>query len=348
MGVTVGELAKSLGLAYRGDATAVVNHAASLAEAGPGSLTFLANSRYRRHLADTQATLVVLEESLAGECPTNALIAPNPHLAYAHALALVMPRHRPPPHVHDSAVVDETAYLGERVHVGAQAYIGPDCHIEDDVEIGPGCVLMRGVMVRRGARLVARVTICDGSVIGESSVLQPGAVIGAEGFGFAQDNGQWIKVPQVGRVVIGAHAEVGANTTIDCGAIGDTVIGDGVKIDNLVQVGHNCRIGDHSIMVACSGVAGSTEIGRHCAIGGMSAIAGHIRLVDGVQVTGMGQVTKSLTEPGVYSSGTGVEPNRQWRRSVARFHQLDDMAKRLRELEKRLRELDGDRDAEGP
>lgn len=344
MAMTVGELAEQLGLDFRGDAAAAVNHAASLQDATSGSLTFLANPKYLGHLPQTAATLVVLDPSHAEQCPTNALLSHNPHLDFARALHLVMPRERPAPGVHPAAVVEEGVTLGERVSVGAHAYIATGCVIGDDVEIGAGSVLLSGAVVRHRARLVARVTIGPSSVIGEDALVQPGAVIGAEGFGFARDGDRWIKVPQVGRVVVGAWVEIGANTTIDCGAIGDTVIEDGVKIDNLVQIGHNCRVGTNTIIIACSGVAGSTEIGSQCAIGGMTGIAGHLRITDGVQVTGMTQLTKSLTEPGVYSSGTGVEPNRRWRRNAARFHQLDDMAKRLRDLEYRLRHFSVDED----
>ncbi len=345
MAITVGELAERLGLEYRGDPGTAVDHAASLVDADPGSLTFLANPRYRQHLAATRAGLVVLDERYAAECPTNALLSPTPHLSFARALEMVMPRHRPDDGVHGTAVVEEGVRIGSRVHVGPHCHIAAGCVLEDDVEIGPGCVLMSGAVIRQRARLVARVTIGHRTEIGEDSLIQPGAVVGAEGFGFAHHEGQWIKVPQVGRVVVGARVEIGANTTIDCGAIGDTVIADGVKIDNLVQIGHNCHVGENTIIIACSGVAGSTEIGRHCAIGGMTGVAGHIRISDGVQVTGMTQLTKNLTEPGVYSSGTGVEPNRRWRRNAARFHQLDEMAKRLRALEVRLAELKGPDDS---
>ena len=341
MGITVGELAEHLGLDFRGDPDVRIDHAASLRDAGPGSLTFLADPRYRSYLAATNAGLVVLNSELAPECPTNVLLSNTPHLSFARALELVIPRGQPAAGVHETAVVEAGVTLGHDVHVGAHAYIATGCSLGNGAEIGPGCVLLRGASVGARTRLVARVTLGEGSVIGEDCLIQPGAVLGADGFGFAHHEGQWIKVPQVGRVVLGHRVEIGSNTTIDRGAIGNTEIGDGVKIDNLVQIGHNCRVGTNTIITGCTGVAGSTEIGSNCAIGGMTGIAGHIRIVDGVQVTGMTQITKSLLEPGVYSSGTGVEPNRRWRRNAARFHQLDSMAKRLRELEARLNGMAG-------
>lgn len=336
--ITLQQLANCLGLGYGGDGDTTVDHLASLENARPGALSFLADRRHMKHLASTRASIVVLEPGLSrkASASVSTLLAPNPHLAFARAAALVAPARREPEGVHPTAWIDPKARLGEGVAVGPHVSIGRGSRIGDNVQIGPGCVVGEDVQIGAGTQLVSRVTVWDQTVIGRNCRLQPGAVVGGEGFGYANDKGRWEPVPQVGRVRIGNDVDVGANTTIDRGAIGDTVIEDGVKLDNLVQVGHNVQIGESTIIAACAGIAGSTRIGKHCAIGGAVGIAGHITIADGVQMTGMTQVTKSLRKPGVYSSGTGVELNRQWRRNAARFHHLDEVTKRVRALEKHL------------
>ncbi|MCC5812376.1 MAG: UDP-3-O-(3-hydroxymyristoyl)glucosamine N-acyltransferase [Ectothiorhodospiraceae bacterium] len=336
MDISLGELSDTLGLELRGDAEAAVSNAASLASAGPRSLSFLADPRHRKHLAETRAACVILSESMAAESPVPVLIAANPHLAFARALALLYPQRREPVGVHPTAWIHPEATLGENVSIGPHVSVGRGSRLGDRVQVGPGCVIGEDVAIDDDTQLVANVTVWDRCRIGKRCKLHPGSVVGADGFGFALDAGIWYRVPQVGAVRVGDDVDVGCNTTIDRGALDDTVIGDGVKLDNLVQIAHNCRIGDHTVFAGCAGVAGSTTIGKHCAIGGASAVNGHITLGDGVQVTGMSQVTKSLLEPGIYSSGTAVEPSRDWRKNVARFHQLDDMARRLRRVEQKL------------
>ncbi|MCK8516382.1 UDP-3-O-(3-hydroxymyristoyl)glucosamine N-acyltransferase [Methylonatrum kenyense] len=333
---TLEGLANALGLTFRGDGSVIVDHVASLGDADPRSLSFLADPKHRKHLEQTRAGIVVLHPDMADSSPVPVLLSKNPHYAFARAASIVHPPPDGDGQVHPTAWVHPEARLGRNVSIGPHASVDAGCRLADDVIVGPGSILGKGVQVGRGSRLVARVTVWDGCIIGQRCLLHPGAVIGADGFGYANDEGRWSKVPQVGVVRLGNDVDVGCNTTIDRGAIGDTLIGNGVKLDNLVQIGHNVEIGEHTIVVACSGIAGSTRIGRHCAIGGAVGMAGHISIADGVQITGMTQVTKSLNEPGLYSSGTGVEPNRQWRRNAARFHQLDAMAKRLRQLEQQL------------
>lgn len=344
---TLEGLANALGLTFRGDGSVVVDHIASLGDASPSALTFLADRKYQRHLQETRAGVVVLHPDMADASPVPVLLSKNPHYAFARAASILHPPVTGDGQVHPTAWVAPDAHIGQRVTVGPHASIGGGAEIDDDVIIGPSSVVGNHVRIGRGTRLVARVTVWDGCVIGARCLLHPGAVIGADGFGYANDEGRWSKVPQIGVVRLGDDVDVGCNTTIDRGAIGDTLIGNGVKLDNLVQIGHNVEIGEHTIIVACSGIAGSTRIGRHCAIGGAVGMAGHLNIADGVQLTGMTQVTKSLNEPGLYSSGTGVEPNRQWRRNAARFHQLDGMAKRLKRLEKQLAAQDmSDTDAD--
>lgn len=330
------DLANRLDLPYRGDGDVIADHVAALEQAGPGALSFLADPRRRKHLATTSAAIVIVEPDLADGASVPALLAPNPHLAFARAAALVSPPRAEPEGIHPTAWIHPGATLGSGVAVGAHSAIGKGTRIGDQVQIGPGCAIGEDVEIGEGSRLMSRVSVFDRTLIGRRCLIHEGAVIGSAGFGYAHDNGRWEAVPQLGRARLGDDVDVGANTTIDRGAIDDTIIGNGVKLDNLVQVGHNVQIGEHTIIAACTGIAGSTRIGSHCAIGGAVGIAGHLVIVDGVQLTGMSQVTKSLRKPGIYSSGTGIEPNPQWRRNTVRFHQLEEMNKRLRELEEKL------------
>jgi UDP-3-O-[3-hydroxymyristoyl] glucosamine N-acyltransferase len=334
MPLRLAELAVRFGCELRGDPDALIERVAPLQEASPGSLAFLANPRYRRFLAGTRATAVVLDADSAAECPVAALVARNPYATYARIAQLLHPA---PPVVagrHPSAVieagaqVDAGAYVGALAHVAAGATIGPRAFI------GPGSMVLAGAHVGADSRLVARVTLCAGVRIGERCILHPGCVIGADGFGQAPDAGAFVKVPQVGAVTVGDDVEVGANTTIDRGTIGDTVIADGVKIDNQVQIGHNVRIGEHTVIAGCAGISGSAVIGRRCMIGGMVGIVGHLEICDDVALTGRTMVSSSIREPGVYSSALHADEARRFRRNAARFQQLDELARRVRRLEK--------------
>jgi len=319
MAVTLGELATRLGLTLRGDPAARVEGVSTLAESRAGTVTFLAESRHRRLLAGTRAAAVILQERFAADCPVAALISPNPRAAYARIAALLHPEPQPAPGVHPSAVIDAGARIDAAAHVGPLAVIGAGASIAAGAVIGPHCVVAEGSSVGPGTRLVARVTLGRGVHVGARCILHPGAVIGADGFGFAPDDGGWLKVPQVGGVRLGDDVEIGANTTVDRGAIGDTVIEDGVKLDNQIQVGHNVRIGRHSAIAGCTGISGSTVIGERCQIGGACAIGGHLSIASDTIVTGFTMISHSITRPGVYSSGIPFEDARTWRRLVARF-----------------------------
>lgn len=322
MAITLGELAVRHGLELAGDPTATVTGVATLQAATPGTVAFLANPRYRRQLAATRATAVVLPRDALDECPVAALIAANPYAAYARIAATlhpeppVVPGIAPGAWVDPSAVVDGSAWIGPGAVIGAGAIVGAR------VSVGPGCVVETGARIGDDSRLQANVTIGRGAVLGRRCVCKPGAVVGSDGFGFARDQDAYVKVPQLGGVRLGDDVEVGANTTIDRGAIEDTIIEDGVKLDNLVQVGHNCRIGAHTVLAGCVGVSGSTVIGRRCMIGGAVGFAGHLEVGDDVVVTGYSLVSRSLRGPGVYSSGIPVSESAAWRRSVARLRRL--------------------------
>ena len=335
MGTTLGELAVRFGLELDGDPTLEVNRVATLQSAGPGSVAFLANPRYRRYLAGTRATAVVLDPRSAEECPAAALVSPNPYAAFARIAQVLHPHPAAAPGIHPSAVVDPEAEVDRDATVGPQVVIEAGVTVGPRALVGPGCVVMKGARIGPDSRLVARVTLYPGVVLGSRCVVHAGAVVGADGFGFAPDRDGYVKVPQVGSVRIGDDVEVGANTTIDRGAIDDTVIEDGVKLDNLVQVGHNVRIGAHTVIAGCAGISGSTVIGKRCMIGGAVGLAGHLELGDEVIVSGYSLVTRSLPGPGMYSSGMPAVPAAEWRKTVARLRRLTSLERRLALLEGR-------------
>jgi len=322
MVVTLGEIAVRFGCELRGDPHCEVDSVATLTDAHPRAVTFLAESRHRAVLGQTRAAAVVLAARFAAECPVAALISSNPRATYARVAALLYPAPPAVPGVHPSAIVAADALIDATAHVGALAVIGARSRIGAGAMIGPHCVLGADVTVAAQARLVCRVTLCDGVAVGERSIVHPGAVAGSDGFGFAPDGAAWLKIPQVGSVRIGADVEIGANTTIDRGAIGDTVIADGVKLDNQIQIGHNVRVGAHTAIAGCTGVSGSTVIGERCQIGGACAIGGHLLIADDVHITGFSMISHSIPKPGVYSSGIPFEEARIWRRMVARFKRL--------------------------
>lgn len=342
MSVTLGDLAARFDCALAGDADVPVSGVGTLQDAGPGEISFLANPRYRRYLETTRAAAVILSDEDAATSPVPALIAKDPYLTYARVATLLHPPPHHDPGVAPSAVVASDARLGEGVSVGPCAVIESGAVIGERAHIGPGCTIGRGAEIGDDTRLTARVTLCHGVTIGSRCILHPGTVIGADGFGVARDGEGWFKVPQVGAVVVGDDVEIGANTTIDRGAIGDTVIGNGVKLDNQIQIGHNVVIGEHTVVAGCTGISGSAVIGRRCMIAGQVGIAGHLEIADDVVVTGQTLVSATIREAGVYSSALALDDARSWRRNAARFRQLDDMAKRLKRLERQSVSKTGD------
>ena len=334
MSLSLGELAVRFGCELRGDPDTHVERVAPLANADERSIAFLANPRYRAQLAATRAGAVVLNGASADQCPTAVLLCDNPYATFARIAAILHPLPQLDPGVHASAVVAASARLDPSAQVGAYTIIGPNVVVGARAFIGPHCCLEEGVTLGADVRLVARVTLCRGVQIGARAVLQPGVVIGGDGFGFAPERGTWLKVPQLGAVRVGADVEIGANTTIDRGAIDDTVIEEGVKLDNLIQIGHNVHIGAHSALAACIGIAGSTTIGKRCMIGGACGFAGHISVADDVVITGHSSISNSIPRAGVYSSTLPVEEVHAWRRLVARFKRSGVLDARLRRLER--------------
>lgn len=332
---TLQELAEHIDGQVVGDPKTPIDHVATLANAGPGAISFLTNAAYRHYLQDTRASAVILRQDDVEQCPVNSLVVDNPHVAYARAAALLYPQELPNAGIHPSAVVEDSAEIPDTAVIGPNCYVGTSVQVGANVYLGPGCVLESGVQVGEHSRIHSNVTIQHDCIIGKRAIIHPGVVIGGDGFGQANDKGVWLKVPQLGRVVIGDDVEIGANTAIDRGAIEDTVIGDNVKLDNLIQVAHNVHIGAHTVVAAAAAIAGSAHIGKHCTIAGLAGIAGHIEIADNVTITAMSLVTHSVKEAGVYSSGVPLDTNTQWRKNAVRFKQLDEIAKRIKALESR-------------
>jgi UDP-3-O-[3-hydroxymyristoyl] glucosamine N-acyltransferase len=303
---------------------------ATLDDAGPGEITFLANPRYRARLLSTKAGAVILGPRERELTQIPRIVTDNPYAYYARTVALFHPARAAVPGIHATAVVHPAARVAASAEVGAHALVEAGAVVGERVRIGAGSTIGEGTSIGEDTLLHARVSIYGGCRVGARCILHSGAVIGADGFGMAPDGGKWIKIPQVGRVLIGDDVEVGANTTIDRGALGDTVVEEGVKLDNQIQIAHNCRIGAHSVIAGCTGISGSTTIGRHCVIGGGVGIVGHITICDDVTLSGMTLVTKSITRPGVYTSGMPFMPHADWLRNAAPLRKLDEIARLAR------------------
>lgn len=344
MNFRLGELADLVGAKLHGDAETVVSRVGTLQDGQADSISFLSNSKYRKYLKTTTAAAVILGEEFLEECPVCALVCSNPHLAYARISAHMQPKpadkngRHPTAWISDSAVIDPSAWIGPGAIIEDQVAIGPG------VFIGPGCVVADGVIIGAESKLLANVTLCHGVTIGQRVLIHPGAVIGSDGFGLANDDGVWVKVPQLGSVMIGDDVEIGANTTIDRGALRDTVIGNGVKLDNLIQIAHNVEIGENTAIAACSGIAGSTRIGKNSTLGGGSLVVGHLELADNTHFSIQTMVTRSIKEPGYYSGSLPAMPNKEWRKTIAHIRHLDEMMQRLKQLEKRVSSLVDKRD----
>ena len=333
-GYRLADLSQRFDLELRGDGGARVRGVATLATAQPDQLAFLANPRYASLLTGTHAGVVVLRAEQAGNCPVPALIAADPYLAYAKIAALFEHVPAVQPGVHPTAVVETGARISASASIGPLCTIAASAVVEDGAMLGPHCVIGESCVVGAQARLVARVTLVTRVRLGKRVLVHPGAVLGADGFGIANDRGEWVKVPQLGGVQVGDDCEIGANTTVDRGALEDTVLEEDVRLDNQIQVAHNVVIGAHTAIAGCAAVAGSAKIGRHCLIGGGAGILGHLTIADRVTITAMTLVTHSIAASGEYSSGAPLEENRRWRRNAARMRHLDELARRVAALEK--------------
>jgi UDP-3-O-[3-hydroxymyristoyl] glucosamine N-acyltransferase len=334
---SLSDLSKRFDLVLNGVGEHLVDGVGTLDTATPTQITFLANPAYRKSLPSTAAGAVILRQEDAADCPVNALVAADPYLAYARLATLFDRRPMATPGIHASAVVSPTARLGNNVSIAPHAVIGDDCVIGDACTIGAGTVLYDDCRLDSGCHLHANVTLGHGTRLGKRVIVHPGAVIGADGFGIAFATDHWEKVPQLGIVEIGDDCEIGCNTTIDRGAIGNTVLEEDVRIDNLCQVGHNVHIGAHSALAGMTGIAGSTRIGRYCLFGGRSGASGHLDIADRTSLTGGSNAFRSVEDPGTqWSSQIPAQPAREWQRNLARLRKLDELARRLKALENKL------------
>jgi UDP-3-O-[3-hydroxymyristoyl] glucosamine N-acyltransferase len=327
---TLREIVSRLGGEAVGEAPGPLTGVATLDSAGPAHIAFLANPKYRAKLATTRAGAVIVGPADRVPTARSLIVSENPYAYYAKTVALFHPEEVPVPGVHATAQVDATAEVDPTAHVGAFAVIGARTRIGARARVGEGCVVGADGAIGAASRLHPRVTIYDGCRVGERVILHSGVVIGADGFGMARDAGRWVKIPQVGGVRIGDDVEVGANTTIDRGALDDTVIEEGVKLDNQIQVGHNCVIGAHTVIAGCTGISGSVKIGRNCMIGGGVGIVGHLEICDGVTISGFTLITKSITRPGTYTSGMPATPHAEWLRNAVHLRHLDEIARAAR------------------
>ncbi|MGZ5066633.1 MAG: UDP-3-O-(3-hydroxymyristoyl)glucosamine N-acyltransferase [Usitatibacter sp.] len=313
-----------------GEVAAPLTGVATLDSAGPSDIAFLANPKYRGKLASTRAGAVILSPGDRDAASMPRIVADNPYAYYARTVALFHPAPAARPGIHPFAQVDADASVDAGAEIGAFAVVGPFATIAKGAVVGAHSYVGAQVSIGEGTRLNPRVTIYDGCSVGARCVLHSGAVIGADGFGMAREAGRWLKIPQVGAVRIGDDVEVGANTTIDRGALDDTVIEDGVKLDNLIQIAHNCVIGAHTVIAGCTGISGSVTVGRECMIGGGVGLVGHIAICDHVTISGFSLITKSITEPGTYTSGLPFMPHAEWLRNAVHLRRLDEMARQLR------------------
>ena len=321
---TVSQLAQLIEATIQGDGEVQIHGLATLQSAGAGQLSFLANPTFKKYLATTEASAVILRPPDAQTFAGNALVVDNPYLAYARLSAIFAPQ-IPRTGVHTSAVVDNAADVGQNVAVGPHAVIEAGAVIGDACIIGAGSVIGRDCVIGEESIIYANVTVYHSVKIGARARIHSGVVIGSDGFGFAPQDRDWTKIHQLGGVVIGDDVELGAGTCIDRGALDNTEIGDGVKVDNLVHIAHNVRIGSHTILCGCSGIAGSTVVGANCIIGGAVGIINNLVIADGVTLTAGTLVTKSITDPGVYSSGTPLMANKEWRKNAATFPRLYEL-----------------------
>lgn len=312
----------------------MVSGVSTLELASPEQVTFLANPSYRRQLATTQAAAVIIHPDMQDECLVSALVMNNPYMGFAKVSQLFDNLPVQAPTIHPSATIAKTATIAEGVSIAANVVIGEFVEVNAGTRIGPNCVISDHSIIGERCLLHANVVMYHDVIIGNDCILHSGCVLGADGFGFAPDAGRWEKIAQLGGVRLGNQVEVGANTTIDRGALGNTTIGNGVKLDDQIMIAHNVVIGDNCAIAGTAGIAGSTTLGENCTIAGGVGIVGHIDIADGVHITGMTLVSKSIKEAGVYSSGTAMMPANEWRKSASRFRQLDDIARRLKKLEK--------------
>ena len=340
MPLTLHELSHHLNLRYEGEANLILKGVASLISAQPGDLCFLLHSKYLDYALDSACSALIVPDNFDTTGMTKAcLFSKSPQLSFARAMPFINSDlvDTDLSGIHPSAQIADSAILGNDISVGALCVIGEQVKIGDGCQIGAGCIIEKQVILGESCRLHSRVTLAKQVQIGDRCILHSGSVIGSDGYGLVEENQRWHKIPQIGTVILGNDVEIGANTAIDRGALDNTIIEDGCKLDNLIQVAHNVRIGAHTAIAGCVGIAGSSNIGRYCKIAGGAAITGHLSIVDHVTVTVSSVVSKSIEHPGVYSSGTPMLENSLWHKNNARYKSLDKLARTVARLDKQLK-----------
>lgn len=339
---TLSEIADLLdGAEVRGDSGIAISQVASLAGAKPNEITFLGDPKYLPLLGKTAAAAILITSEYASATELPCIVVENPYAAFARVSALFNSYSRASPGIASSATVEQGARVAASASVGAHTTVCRGATIEEHAVIGPNCYVGENVVIGVASQIIANVSIYHGCEIGSNCIIHAGAVIGADGFGFAEDGGVWVKIPQIGCVIIKDNVEIGANSTIDRGALDDTVIGSGVKIDNLVQIGHNCHIGDHTVIAGCVGIAGSARIGKHCRIGGAGMILGHLEIADHVTVTPGSMITRSIAKAGTYTALMPFQEHEQWLKTAARVRHLEQLGNRVEQLEQEIHLLKG-------
>jgi UDP-3-O-[3-hydroxymyristoyl] glucosamine N-acyltransferase len=334
--LSLGDIVVRLGGEVVGDAETAVSQVASLERAERCHITFFSNAKLLKQLQGTKAGAVIVGPADRDATALPRIVSTNPYAYFARVSMLLNPQAPVSPGIHSTAVVETSAQVSDSASIGPLAYIGHGARIGEGTRIDSGCHIGDGVEIGVDCRLYPNVTMNAGCVVGNRAIIHSGAVIGSDGFGFASQDGAWVKIPQIGRVLIGDDVEIGANTTVDRGAMDDTVIGNGVKLDNQIQIAHNVHVGDHTAMAGCVGVAGSARIGQHCTVGGGARILGHLELADDVQISAGTLITKSIRSSGQYTSGMPFSLHRDWLRNAAYLRKLEEMAEKIRRLEEKL------------
>ncbi len=334
--VPLGEIADKIGAQCEVDSELLVKGISTLESANVDEVSFLSSKKHAKHLPGTKALAVIIKPDDSHLYSGNKLIMDDPYLGFARLAAIFDTKYCSQSGICSSAVIADTVTIADNVWVGSNAVVEDKVTLADGVFVGAGCYIGKSSLIGKGTKILANASIMQETTVGENCLLHAGCVIGDDGFGFAKDGDKWLKIPQTGKVVIGDDVEIGSNTTIDCGALEDTVIANGVKLDNQIQVGHNVYIGENTAIAAGTGIAGSTRIGKNCTIAGMVGLVGHIEICDDVQVTGKSMVTKSITEPGVYSSGWAARKSIAWSKMVAGLSRLSQLNKRVKLLEQKL------------
>ncbi|MEN3295212.1 MAG: UDP-3-O-[3-hydroxymyristoyl] glucosamine N-acyltransferase [Burkholderiales bacterium] len=347
MSIRLGKMVERLGGQLTGDAEIEVSGIAPLDRANASHITFLSNPKLRAQAAQTQAAALIVSPAddavISATYKGARIVTDNPYAYFARVAQLFVEQSAIPltPGIHPTASVDPAAQVAPSAYVGPHVTIEAGAVIADHAMIDAGCFIGRHAKVGEATHFFANVSFHAGCEIGRDGIIHSGAVIGADGFGFAKEKGAWVKIPQTGRVVIGDDVEIGANTTIDRGALADTVIEDGVKLDNQIQIGHNCHIGAHTAMAGCVGVAGSAKIGKYCTFGGAAMVLGHLTIVDNVHISSGSMVSRSIREPGQYTGFYPLAKNADWEKSAAIVRNLGTMREKIRELEKKIKLLIG-------